>query len=227
MSTITFKGTRDGLVVTLGENSWTDTISELATQLQRPNAQSFFRGARVLLETGSRALDGLQLEELSALFAQYNMTLAAVAGEGSPPILLDAMRQAPPPPESIPLELAHATPPNPPLPTAPVLLVQRTVRSGQRVDFAGAVIVIGDVNPGAVVAASEDVIVWGKLRGVVHAGAPSNDEAMVGALILAPTQLRIGRYIARAADDKRPRNLPAEVARVREGRIVVEPWSGA
>jgi septum site-determining protein MinC len=68
------------------------------------------------------------------------------------------------------------------------------------------------------------VYVWGKLRGVVHAGAAGDDHATVGALILAPTQLRIGQYIARAPDEHRVLRWPAEIARVRDGQIVVEPW---
>ena len=78
------------------------------------------------------------------------------------------------------------------------LLVRRTIRSGQLCQYAGTIVVIGDVNPGAQVVAEGDVIVWGKLRGVVHAGAAGDDHSMVGALVLAPTQLRIGHLIARA-----------------------------
>jgi len=81
------------------------------------------------------------------------------------------------------------------------------------------------VNPGAEVIAEGDVIVWGKLRCVVHAGASGNENAIVGALVLAPTQLRIGGYIARAPDEKRSNNWSAEIARVRDGQIIVEPWS--
>jgi septum site-determining protein MinC len=86
------------------------------------------------------------------------------------------------------------------------------------------VVVVGDVNPGAEIIAEGDVLVWGKLRGLVHAGARGNSNAIVGALTLAPTQLRIGSLIARAPEDKRNRNAPAEIARIKDGRIVVEPW---
>ena len=69
MSIVSFKGTRDGLAITLGEGAWHDILNELATQLKRPSAQSFFQGARVFLETGERALDVLQIEELIAPIA--------------------------------------------------------------------------------------------------------------------------------------------------------------
>ena len=84
-------------------------------------------------------------------------------------------------------------------------------------------LVIGDVNPGAEVVAGGNVVVWGKLRGMVHAGAMGDDSAIVCALSLAPTQLRIGNHIARPPDEKKASPIP-EVARVRDDRIVVEPW---
>lgn len=224
--TIGFKGTREGLLITLGEGAWHDLLNELTQQLDRPGAQSFFRGARVLLETGSRALGVTELEELIALLAQREMTLSSVVGVKQAQDAFDQLRASlPPPPEvtvtndSLALE---------PTVTEEVesLVIRRTIRSGQIISHAGTIVVIGDVNPGAEVIAGGDVIVWGKLRGVVHAGAAGDENAMVGAIVLAPTQLRIGGQIARAPDGKRPRNAPAEIARVRKGQIVVEPWSG-
>lgn len=220
MTNISFKGTREGLLITLGEGAWHDVLNELATQLRRPGAQSFFKGARVILETGARPIAVTELEELIALFAQHEMTLTSVMGERQAQEAFDQVQMSlPPPPES----LTDATE-GLPADAATALLIHRTVRSGQVIRHAGTVVVIGDVNPGAEVIAEGDVIVWGKLRGVVHAGASGNENAVVGALILTPTQLRIGGYIARAPDDKRSNNWPAEIARVRDGQIVVEPW---
>ena len=82
---------------------------------------------------------------------------------------------------------------------------------------------LGDVNPGAEIVAGGDIIVWGKLRGTVHAGAMGNDSAIVCALNLAPTQLRIAQYIARSPEGRRRKPTP-EVARVRNGQIVAESW---
>jgi septum site-determining protein MinC len=227
---VSFKGTREGLSITLGEGPWRDVLNELAAQLDRPGAQSFFQGARVLLETGPRAVDVLELEELIALLSQHGMTLTSVIGGRNAQDAFEQVRSAiPPPPEAFSADdetaVSEAAIPSD---TAPAMLIRRTVRSGQRYRYAGTIVIIGDVNPGAEVIAEGDVIVWGKLRGVVHAGAAGNDNAIVSALILAPTQLRISGYIARAPDDKRrQRNVSAEIARVRDGRIVVEPWSGS
>ncbi|MBI4789911.1 MAG: septum site-determining protein MinC [Chloroflexi bacterium] len=225
--TVTFKGTREGLLITFGEGGWHDLLNELAMQLDRPGAQSFFHGARVLLETGDRALGVTELEELIALLAQHNMTLTSVLGQARAQETLDQLRASLPPSEpaeSIEDNVAASDEAPAELPQA--LVIRRTVRSGQVIRHAGTVLILGDVNPGAQVIAEGDVLVWGKLRGVVHAGASGDENAMVGALILTPTQLRIGGQIARAPDGKRPRNAPAEIARVRNGQIVVEPWSG-
>ncbi len=71
-----------------------------------------------------------------------------------------------------------------------------TLRGGQALHHIGNVVIVGDVNPGAEVIASGDIVVFGTLRGVAHAGAQGNVGARVFALELAPTQLRIAAAIA-------------------------------
>jgi len=224
---VSFKGTREGLFITLGEGSWREVMNELATKLNHPRAQAFFQGARVLLETGPRTIDVLELEELIALLSQHGMTLTSVIGGRISQEAFEQVRSAmPPPPETLTPGGSAAAEIEMPPDTAEAMLIQHTVRSGQCYRYAGTIVIIGDVNPGAEVIAEGDVIVWGKLRGVVHAGAAGNDNAMVGALILAPTQLRISGYIARPPDEKQWQySVSAEIARVRDGQIVVEPWS--
>ena len=104
------------------------------------------------------------------------------------------------------------------------VLVRRTLRSGQVVQHPGHVVVIGDVNPGAEIIAGGDVVVWGKLRGIVHAGATGDDGAVVCALSLAPLQLRIGNHIARAPEGREDLLERPEMASVQDGEIVAEPW---
>ena len=53
-----------------------------------------------------------------------------------------------------------------------------SVRSGQKIEFEGSIIVLGDVNDGAEVIAGENIIVLGDLRGLAHAGAKGNKEAI-------------------------------------------------
>ncbi len=217
---VTFRGSRDGLRMTLGEGDWSSVIADLVAQLERPSALSFFRGARVLLETGDRAIGIQELEELIALFTRHEMELTSLIGDPNAQKVLDRLRGVPAaPPEELEGESdGHAA-------ASDILVIKRTVRSGQVIKHPGTIVILGDVNPGAELIAEGNVFVWGKLRGVVHAGATGDGNATVGALSLAPTQLRIGTLIARAPDEMRNRQAPAEVARIRDGKIVVEPWN--
>ncbi len=107
----------------------------------------------------------------------------------------------------------------------PTLLIRRTLRSGQHVRYHGNVVVLGDVNPGAEITAGGDIVVMGWMRGLAHAGAEGNEQAMVSAFRLSPTQLRIAHYIARAPDaaDAVWPEVP-EFAEVREGQLVIDRW---
>lgn len=108
------------------------------------------------------------------------------------------------------------------------LYLRRSLRSGQKEKFDGEVVLVGDVNQGAEILAGGDVIVVGTLRGVVHAGYPDNAEAVVIALNLVPLQLRIGPFIARddGAQNHRRSQQRTEIARVKDERIVIEPYQG-
>ncbi len=107
----------------------------------------------------------------------------------------------------------------------PTLLVQRSLRSGQNVNFDGNVVVLGDVNPGAEIIASGHVLVMGALRGMVHAGATGEDTATVTALTLSPTQLRIASHITRPPDGSgNEGHKPPETARIRENAVIIEPY---
>ncbi|MCM8745869.1 septum site-determining protein MinC [Thermomicrobium sp. CFH 73360] len=102
--------------------------------------------------------------------------------------------------------------------------VRRTLRSGMAVEAAGHLVLLGDVNPGALVVAGGDVLVWGVVRGTVHAGRNGDTEAVIAALRLAPMQLRIANLVARAPDRGAQHLDAPALARVADGQIVIEPW---
>jgi len=104
------------------------------------------------------------------------------------------------------------------------IMVQRTLRSGQSLQFEGNVVILGDVNPGAEVVATGNVVVMGSLRGVVHAGAEGDNSAAVYAFRLQPTQLRIADRITRAPDGEQSFTTTPEVARIRDGMVVIESF---
>lgn len=107
----------------------------------------------------------------------------------------------------------------------PTMLYEKSLRSGQNIDFDGNVVVLGDVNPGAEIVASGHILVMGALRGLVHAGATGEEGATVTALHFAPTQLRIASHITRPPeDDVDIESKPAETARIKNDEVVIERY---
>ena len=118
----------------------------------------------------------------------------------------------------------------PPVPADPAgapagtLYHRGTLRGGQSLQQLGSLVVVGDVNPGAEIVATGDIVVFGALRGTAHAGAQGDDQARVFALELAPTQLRIATLIA-ADDGGGRRSRGPEVAFIEGGRIALAPFA--
>ncbi len=98
------------------------------------------------------------------------------------------------------------------------------VRSGVILEHVGHLIIFGDINPGAEVRASGNIVVLGRLRGTAHAGI-GQDVGFILALRLEPQQLRIGRQVARAADSDTPASEP-ELAYGTGDSIIVERYQG-
>lgn len=70
-----------------------------------------------------------------------------------------------------------------------------SLRSGQRLEVEGSLVVIGDVNSGAEVIAGDNIAIIGTLRGLAHAGAKGNKEAIVAASVLDAVQIRISNIV--------------------------------
>ncbi len=99
----------------------------------------------------------------------------------------------------------------------------RTIRSGQLLESDGNIVVIGDVNPGAELVATGNIVIMGSVKGLVHAGAKGNREAVVAALNLSPTQLRIADVITRSPDeDDTLHGAAPEIAYIKNNHIFIE-----
>ena len=103
-----------------------------------------------------------------------------------------------------------------------LLIVDRPLRSGQKVEHGGDVLVLGDVNKDAQVVAVGNIIIMGTLRGIAIAGALGDESAVVVALRMEPQQIRIGKKIAISEDSERVSPGYPEVAKVEDGMIVLE-----
>ena len=97
-----------------------------------------------------------------------------------------------------------------------------TVRSGERIFSNGNLCIIGDVNPGAIVSAKNNIYVWGKLLGIAFAGKGGNKRASIASLYLNPLQLRIADVVAIGPKDK-PKNCYPEIAVIDKQTIIIKP----
>ncbi len=226
-SIVSIKGVQDGLVITLGEGGWPQVEASLLDAIRM--RKDFFRGARIALQVGDRILDREDIRKLREKLAEHDVALSAILGQ-SPETIRNARRmdletelqqEGVGPLDS---ETGEDLPPIDSNETGSSgVLVRHTLRSGRIVRHVGHVVIIGDVNPGAQIIAGGDVLVWGRLRGTVHAGAGGDESAVVCALDMRPMQLRIANHVAIAPDDGRSRPHP-EFASVRGGQIVAEEW---
>ncbi|MBU5592738.1 septum site-determining protein MinC [Clostridium sp. MSJ-4] len=101
--------------------------------------------------------------------------------------------------------------------------IRKTIRGGQTIKYQGNIVIIGDVNHGAEVHAGGNVVVLGSLKGQVKAGVSGNERAIIAAFNLQPEILQIASILTRAPEDSVKPEYP-EVARIKDGSIIVEPY---
>lgn len=221
---VAIKGIKEGLLIALSPGEeWQLVTADLASRIDRQSA--FFTGARITVDVGSRPVSKHELMSLKAMLERRGLTLWSVLSDSQTTIesaqALDLKTSTA---NVIPgRDTSEGSEVSPQEEGTAGVMIKHTLRSGRIVYSDGHVVVFGDVNPGAEIVAAGDIIVWGRLRGTVHAGANGDEKALVCALDMTPTQLRIAGHIVISPPDKRRKPKP-EVALVRDGQIVVEAW---
>lgn len=219
-SNVQIKGIKDGLLFTLGEGSWEELHINLLEQIDQQ--AEFLKGARLALDVGNLILKAADLGQLQKELTERDLNLWAILSNS-------------PMTEQTAQSFGLATRLNKPKflerkasseyksgGISEAVFVRKTLRSGNSIQHTGPVIIVGDVNPGAEIISAGDVVVWGRLRGMVHAGADGDDTAIVCALDLSPTQLRIAGKIA--LTPKRRGKPSPEIAKIKDGQVIAETW---
>ncbi|HHV93073.1 MAG TPA: septum site-determining protein MinC [Firmicutes bacterium] len=203
---VAFKGTKQGLVLWLDPQAeFSDIVNQLREKLSR--TKDFWQGVTVTLKESQRKCRPEEKRQLEEVMGEFGMALRE---EPEEVVSIGKVQED----QSLMVDRDNA------------LIVRRTLRSGQRVHYPGSVVILGDVNPGAEVVAGGDIIVLGALRGVAHAGAMGEEDAVVVAFRLQPTQLRIAHFISRAPDDADlPEPQGPEIAQVRNNLITIQSYS--
>ncbi|MEH7417129.1 septum site-determining protein MinC [Neobacillus drentensis] len=199
---VTIKGTKEGLVLHLDD---TCSYEELKKELdQKLSANSRTQDERNLISVkvnvGNRYLSLEQHEELKELILQKrNLAVDEIV---SNVLTLEEAKQ-----QKIENE---------------VMTVSSIIRSGQVLEAPGDLLLVGDVNPGGTVIAGGNIFIMGALKGVAHAGCFGNDEAVIVASSMKPSQLRISDQINSAPDhdeNNEPREM--ECAYIDEDRKII------
>jgi len=215
---ISFKATANGLILIMREEDDFDVIYEnIARKLE--TSGRFFKGASLTIKYRGKKLTPAQEQKISALISEKANAeiISFEENDTAPEIELEVPKENR---DKLKMKLVYFKD----LQEGMTKFYRGTVRSGQLVSYDGNLVVIGDVNPGGEVIASGNVIVMGSLRGMVHAGADGNKEAIVAALNLQPTQLRIADVITRPPDTKEEerQGLIPEMAFVKDELVYIE-----
>ncbi len=216
---IQIKGIQEGIKIVLSDGEWSEVLAALLTRVDEQ--KDFLKGAKLTLEVGNHILKAADMGSLRDELSERDISLRAVLSnspttERTAQSLGLATKQSKPRQERVTRTLDTV------LRGDQATLINRTLRSGHNITHPGHVTIIGDVNPGAQIVAGGSIVVWGRLRGTAHAGAQGDHTAIVCALDLSPTQIRIADQISTTPPQRRkPR---PEMARLLDGKIVAEPW---
>jgi len=198
-----------------------DGTASALEEVDQSLRQSSLKGP-VVLESGDWLLRVPDLRDLGELLQRHGLELRRISGR-SPGTLVAAAALGLDHGWSLPLEsatgnaMASKT-------VDPLTVHRGTLRSGDHLQVEGSVLLLGDVNPGARISAGGHVLVWGRLRGMAHAGCGGDRSARIVALQLRPLQLRIADAVARGPEERPPAGL-AEEALLVDGAIRIDPAS--
>ncbi|MFV0313710.1 MAG: septum site-determining protein MinC [Anaerotignum sp.] len=204
---VVFKGTKDGVTVLFQEDAPFDLLcQQLETKVQE--AGKFFDNVKTALAFKGRTFSEEEEAQLLEIISKHTtMEITFLKTENNELLQITTLLEKQIEPHN--LTKFH----------------KGSLRNGQRIDFDGSVVVIGDINPGAEIKATGNIVVLGQLKGMAHAGCNGMTDAFVAALYMAPVQLRIADLITRFPEENKRGNKPAEYAFVQENQIFVMPLS--
>jgi septum site-determining protein MinC len=216
---IEIKGIKNGILVEVKDGDWSTQQEAVLSHIDQN--KTFFEGAKLVIDVGERVLNSPELADLRGFLSDRKIKLWAILStsvvtERASQDLGLAIKvdETSPAPEKSPINTV--------LDGEEAVFLNRTLRSGHKVKHQGHIIVLGDVNPGAELVAGGNIIIWGKLRGVVHAGAAGDIDAVVCSLDLSPTQLRIADKIS--VSPPRKGKARPEIARLEDGQVIAQDW---
>ena len=203
---VIIKGTKSGIIVHLKEELPFEELKEKVCEKFKSSAD-FLGDAQIALSFEGRKLDDEeQLELVDCITENSNLEIVCVIDDEREAYFSRTLEE-----KLMAMNINTGQ------------FYKGTLRSGQVIEFDTSVVILGDVNAGAQIVSTGNVIVLGKLLGNVYAGASGRDNSFVVALQMNPTQIRIGDVIARSPDEKQKTKVETKIAFSQNGNIYIEP----
>lgn len=200
-SMVTIKGTKDGLVFFMDDTcSFDELLQDLKEKIEGSH-QQILSGPliRVSLRLGKRYCSPEQQEQMTQIIRQRgNLVIHTIDA--------DVITKE----EAIAERLKSS-----------FTVKTHTVRSGQVLEFDGDILLLGDVNPGGTVKSTGSIFVIGNLRGIAHAGINGDNQVIIAAASMLPTQLRIADVISRPGEEWAENSGATEFAYLEDGTMKV------
>jgi len=218
LAPIQIKAKRNGFLLMPDPEASFDSVMEYLNQHLK-ESQDFFKRSEMTLDLRARPLRTDEISALHSLLvekAQVKLVEVKLTETLSFVVDRPLIQQQSPPPSSVPSRQATSA-----RITVSPLIVRNTCRSGTRIESQADCVVLGDVNPGAEVVAVGDIIIFGNLRGIAHAGADGDRSARIWALSIEPSQIRIADLVAVPPKGSKPAAKRFEIAEVQKDMIEV------
>lgn len=234
LNSIIFKGTPDGILIILDEKISFSSLKEALIKKLEQNSE-FFKEATTSITFKGRVLSEEEEIELIKTISKhseidisfvkdeksnFNITKKELPNENQANVSNEESRNINS--QTQQSNFDSFIPRNmPQYPEMNTYYHKGSVRGGQCLKHNGSIVVIGDVNPGSKIIAEGNIIILGKLKGIVHAGCNGMKDCFVSALFMQPTQLIINDVITYFPNDIKREMLP-EYAYEKDGKIFVE-----
>lgn len=178
---------------------FSELLGELKHKLETTH-QQILTGPliHVQIKLGGRILNEADKEEIRELIGcRGNLVIQSIETDGEPPVPKAWLEN-------------H------------IKVIRGIVRSGQTLREDESLLLIGDVNPGGSVLSTGDIYILGSLRGMAHAGIEGDEQAVIAASHLRPTQLRIAEIVSRPPDEWGIGEAFMEFAYIRNGVMEID-----
>jgi septum site-determining protein MinC len=213
---VSVKGVDDKLVVAIQEANWTDGNNSLRDYINEN--KRFLENAKIVLDVKDILIKSNDLFDLRNFFNDNQILLTSILStqeetNTSADLLGITNRNTE---KTKPIPKKHNS-----LIERTASIIKKTIRSGVLIEESNDIVIIGEVNPGAVIRSEGNIIVWGKLLGEVHAGRAGDKTAIIGALEMNPSFMTIAEV---QFDSTKRKSKEPEIAHLQHDIIRIDSW---